>query len=628
MAKGINKNWVLYIGFTIFLVCLFGLKDVLILASDKWPHIYSVVNAPRSSWEETYCYFPLANQFSLTNPLPAAPMVEPGLSKFAFFPAITLVTQGVFFKWICLSNIDLYFFLMHTIFPVLSFWLIFLVFRRYIDISWSLILAFCGSATFPNFALIPYLINLVTTPSGFVTAASLSPMELTRTPVPSFTFFFFILTFYISTKESRPSKGRYLLMSVMWALNLYVYLFNFVAGILFWCLYIVYTRYLKDRGVNIRSIILTLSKNLLVVLVVISPIIVKRLFYFDSVDKEIFQRMELVSATAGFIVNDWGWVISYLLPLAVTITVIWIFCADYYELMYRFTPVFILILVEIVVSNIHLVSGKFFQPQLFTLRIADYFLRYLYFMPIIYFLSQPHKKLFHNNLKNRISGLLHGFFQRYVVKLRVLIASAGIFTISLFIVFSSLRYSAHHESVIAPRMEAVKRNYDELISFAEGRGGMIVSEDIPVNLLIPVVSKRETILVNGFCNYTSGDEILNRLVLFAHIFDWDKQQFLDFMMPSDEFERSNTDNDFVLSDSILQKGFGYWLLNHRRQMDAKDIHEYSETILNTYEKFDLQENIKKYRVGVVQTAGAVNSLLPIESVRQGPNNKVYLIKEL
>jgi hypothetical protein len=177
-------------------------------------------------------------------------------------------------------------------------------------------------------------------------------------------------------------------------------------------------------------------------------------------------------------------------------------------------------------------------------------------------------------------------------------------------------------------MEAVKRNYYELISFAEGREGMIVSEDIPVNLLIPVLSKERTILVNAFCNYTSGDEILSRLVLFAHIFDWDKQQFLDFMMPSDEFERSNTDNDFILSDSLLRKGFGYWLLNHRRQMDAKDIHEYSETILNIYEKFDLQENIKKYRVGAVQTAGAVNSLLPIESVHQGPNNKVYLIKDL
>lgn len=627
MAKGINKNWVLYIGFTIFLVCLFGLKDILILASDKWPHLYSVVNTPRISWEETYTYFPFANHFGLDNLLPAAPMVKHGLNKFTFFPAITLISQGVIFKWICSSNIDLYFLFMHTFFPILSFWLIFLIFRRYIEAPWALMLAFFGINCYPNFSFFPYLFNLLAHPMQFVNTTSLSPLEITRTPMPSFSFFFFIFTFYISTKKNKPSGKHYLLMSILWALNLYVYLFNFIAGITFWFLYIIYTCYIKDGHINTKTIILTLVKNMVVVLVIISPIIVKKLFPPTSLDAEIFQRVEVVGREAGLVAGKWGWEIAYLLPIILVIAIIRIYCADYYELFHRFTPVFIAIFVEILASNMHFILGKFFQPSLFSQRIGCFFFRYLYFIPIIYFMSKPHKKLFHHHLTNRISGLIHIFFKRYIIKQRVIIATTGIVLATLFSTFSSIQYARHHKSVIAPRMSEVKMDFDKLISSVNDPKGIVVSESIPVNLLIPVLSKKETLLVNTYSNYTAHQETLNRLVLFAHIFNWDKQRFLDFMMPSDQYKRFYTDNNFILSDNILNKGFGYWLLNNCKPMKTKELKEYRKQILSTFEGYDLTTNIKKYKIKAIQTKNSINPSLPIEFVHQDKNNRLYLIKE-
>lgn len=54
-----NKKYLFYSGFTILMLFVFGFKDIWILACSKWSRLYAVVNTPRASWEEIYCYFPL-----------------------------------------------------------------------------------------------------------------------------------------------------------------------------------------------------------------------------------------------------------------------------------------------------------------------------------------------------------------------------------------------------------------------------------------------------------------------------------------------------------------------------------------------------------------------------------------
>lgn len=619
------KRYLAYISFFIFLFFLFGLKDIWILLSEKWPHLYAVVNVPKTTWEEIYTYLPYANHFNIDNLLPAAPMAYPGFSKFTYFPPFTLIANGIILKWLCFSNIDLYLLFMHTVFPILSFWFIYLIFKRYVAESWALLFAFFGITFFPNVSLFPYFLNLLFNPTGFIETASLSPMELTRTPVPSFTFFFFIFSFYISTKDLRPSHNRYLLISLLWALNLYVYLFNFIAGIIFWLFYIIYTHYIRDKRLDSGKITKALTKNMLVILVVISPIVIKRLFFFSPLDVEIFQHMGLVSHAAGFIVNKWGLIISYLLPLVAAIIVIRIYCADYYELIYKFTPVFIMIFVDIFISNLHMILGRFFQPELFSIRIGNFFTRYLYYIPIIYFMSSPYKNLFHKDYMNRLSELFHSLFNSFIIKQRVLIVTLGIVLISFFSIFSSMKYVRHYEREVVPRMAEVDRNLDELISVIKGNEGVVVSEDIPVNLLIPVLTKKETLLVNAFSNYISSEEILNRLILFAHILNWDRKQLLDFMMPSDEYKKIDTDNNFIFSNNILNKGFGYWLLNHRKLMDTKELQEYRKMILIAFENFDFEMNIKKYKIKAIHASGKVNPLLPIKSTYRTSKNILYIL---
>lgn len=617
-----NRNYILYSAVTILLLVVFGLKDTWILSVGVWPHLYPVVDVPRAIWEEIYCYLPLAKISLLSNPFQAAPMVDSQITNFTFFPMLSVLFQRVLYQVVFFQNLDAYLWFMHTLLPILSFWIIFLILRRYIDVSWALLLAFLGVTTFPSFSLMQYVTS-VGSFQDLIHTASISPMELTRIPSPSFTFLFFIFTFYMSIRKRKFTKAYYLKISVLWGLNLYVYLYNFMGGVVFWFFYIIFTRYIRDGGRITPSAIKTLAKNFLVLLIVISPFVIKT-FMLTPLDAEIFERMGLVGKESGFMFGDWGWIFSYLLPVIVVVAIIWIFCADYYELVYKFTPIFILIFVEVFVSNIHIVLGKFFQPGLFSIRVSDFFLRYLYFVPVLYFLSQPRKKLFHDDIKDRIADVIYSVSSLLIIRPRKYIAAAGILVASSFSIFSSIHYVNHYDKTVAPRMQVVMEKFQALKGSVDGQAA-VVSEDLPVNLIIPVLSENRTLLINGFSNYVSDQEILERLILYAHIFNWQEETFLTFMMPAEEYVNYNWKNNFIFSDKILQKGFGYWLLKHKKKMTQDELAAYREGILEKFRAVNVQGLIEKYNVKAIQSARELNTGIQVNRVQDAGDYKIYFL---
>ena len=83
-----RKSFILI--FSVFLFLLFGLKDILILTSKTWPHLYSVVNTSTLTYEEVYNYLPV---FTGTSDLAeSAPMpgTDQKFDRLSFFPALTV----------------------------------------------------------------------------------------------------------------------------------------------------------------------------------------------------------------------------------------------------------------------------------------------------------------------------------------------------------------------------------------------------------------------------------------------------------------------------------------------------------------------------------------------------------
>ena len=594
-----------YIFISLFLFLLFGFKDLFILFSDNaWPHLYSVINSPFSSWEETYLYLsPILNPFSK---LPI------------FFPVITFLVHKILFSILCLSNIDFYLFVQHTILPICSFWVLYLIFKTYIKKSWAVLLAFFGITFYNNFSSIKYFANLLLNPGNFINSASLTPLEITRTPIPSVTFLLFITVFYLSIKSYRIALINTLLLSIAWALQIYIYPFNFIAGISFWILYLFFITYLqyKRSDNKWKAITFRITINFAVILIVTIPAVAKLFTQINSIDNL------MISANAGIILSSWGAFTAYILPLILLLFVIIINCSDYYELFYRFLPVFIMIIIEIIILNSHLFLGKAVQPYLFSLRIGNFFTRFLYFLPIIYFLCNPHKKIYHNPISNNFVAIFNKVSSFIFIKKRFWITSISIALLSLVVVFSNIKYIKNHLENAAPQMKKTAI-YGHQFSKDYFTSSILLSENMATNLFISLKNENNSFIQNSFTSPGSQKEILNRLILFGHIFNWDEEKFLSFMLPNEDSNNIFNDNNFIASEKFLNRGFGYWLMFQNKNIDKEKLVAYKKTLINKYLDFDLLKEFSKYPISQIQAFTAINKKLSFKSKQKFKNNTIY-----
>jgi hypothetical protein len=503
--------------------------------------------------------------------------------------------------------------------------MVFWIYKRYLSKWWALLLAFWGIAFYDKFSMFGYLFHVLLNPSDVVNAASLSPLEITRTPFPSFSFFVFILCFYLSTLTYKLSQRRYILLTILWSLNIYVYMVNFLAGAIFWFGFIIFTRYISCKSFNIKSISKTVFLNIVVMCAVVSPLFI-RMFLNTGLDREIIANLGVSHRDAGLIFGPWGVFFTYILPMILVIVVITVYCADYYELLYRFMPIIIMVITELIVLNLHIILGAFFQTRLFSIRIGNFFLLYLYFIPIIYFLSSPFKPLFHNTTKQKIAEGIHNFFKNYIIRYQIVISILGVTLTSLLVVSSSLRYYGNHKKFTEVRMKSVYDEFESMRSVSS-EGGTLISEDIAVNLLLPVLSGNSSLMVNSFNNPVRIEDMLDRLVLYARIFNWDKSRFLDFMLPNEAYKDFYTKNDFIVSENILKNGFGYWLTWHLRKMDKDEMEKYKQDILYRFDNINIEETAKKYDLTIIQAIGEIAPSLPVKLLKIEKGFKLYLVGE-
>ncbi|MBF0532364.1 MAG: hypothetical protein HQL23_04620 [Candidatus Omnitrophica bacterium] len=588
-----NRKLAIFI--SLILIALFGFKDVLILAFSQWPHLTPVVGTPTLTFEEVYGYLPFVNAFAFLHPLPAAPMADPQLSALTFFPPLTTLITGMIYQFVCGANPDAYLLVMHVVFPLASFWLLYLFFLRYVSVSWAVLLAFFGLTFYNNFSSLGYYAQLGRDSGAWLSLASLTPLEITRSPSPSFTFFVFMLCFYITTANYKLSLRRSLFFTALWALNIYIYLFNFLAGILFWFLYLVLAQVIREKRWATRKLFLGLALNGVLVLMLVLPYLLK-FSAASNLDWGMIRNMGIDNRNDGLIVNDWGIALSYVLPIFLCGLLIRFYCQDYYELFYRFGPVFVMIGVEIIILNLHMILGKFFQTQLFSLRIGNFFTRYLYYLPFIYFFTAPVKLLYHNPRKNAVLRVFYDLINRWIIQQRHIIAAAGMAAIGVIILASGIKYYQFHECATARRMELLEQRVLTAVSRFTPRRGVIVFEDLAANLYLPVRTSFSTLLVSSFSNHVPREEIIDRLLLYAKIFSWDQKRLLDFMLPAPWLKVMYERNDFVFSDSTLEKGFGYWLVWHRNKLSDVKLREYAAFLSERYLKIDTAALKQKFQV--------------------------------
>lgn len=606
---------------------LLALRDGLILFASPWPKLHGIVDTCTLSWEEIVCYFPFANRVSLANLFPARPSSDPSFSHFTNFPFLTIWVEAFLYQVVCLRSAKFFLLVMHVLFPVASFALLYRIYQHYLGHrKWTLFFSFVGILTYNHFRLRDYLADVIGSPSliNAVSGASLSPPEITRLPSPSFTFFFFVFCFYLTLKIRKPDLSKILLMSLLWGINLYVYLFNFILGVTFWLLYLIYVQMLEDRRFQFWNILKTLIGPLLIIGACVMPVFINNVLHPSAINAEIMQRMSLVTrANAGSF--QWGFfLLHFVAPIAGAFVLGKILSFDRYELFYRFTPILIVAFVELLMLNLHLIFGKFFQPHLFSLRIGVFFFHFLYLVPIVYYINRPPKLFSHGSLSRR-------FVETFYQTIRVIVvekSSYYLIPLTLLVVLHSVASSVKnwqlHKSEVAPVMSEVDRAYQGLSETAT-KGQVVVSDLLPVNLLVPAFSSQASLWSNAFNNYESSEGIVERFALFARIYGWNETRFMDFMLPSSDWLGFYENPSFRLTPSIYENGMGYWLSYHQKTMTPEELEQYQLKLQTLFKTLNVPETLLKYQVAVIQAKGSIDPVIRYKKMEKRPDYTLYWV---
>lgn len=587
-------SWPAIFGVNLFLIGIFGFSDLYILSQSLWPHLYGITSASITQFEEVVIYLPFAHAVGTGNLLPIAPAFDPALGGLSVYPVVTNLIQGFILSVISGGHIDLFVAFMHIVVPIVCFWLLFHIFRLYIGRTWSLVLALLSVTYHTNFHFIAYYVQLLGSLDSFVSNAPILMPEISRYPFPGISLLMFLIPFYLTLRQKTYAWQSNILLSILWAVQIHVYLFNYIAGAMVYVSYVAYLSYGEDSkrfwSLFISRIALTIGLFALFLL----P-------YLFEVNTDLARSVIDKSFTGhsqAFEGNNWGILPSYLLPSALLIVSIFLFRADYREFFLKFTPILIVAAVDITIGLFQIFSPLGNTAELYYHRISSICFRFFYFIPFLYFCSLQKSNVILNvndslaRAKMAVKRCLGFIFyqQRHGVALVFsLLVGLGLFA-------GSLKRINHHNEFVESEMQVVEHEVN--IAKELALNGLVAFDRLETNLLAPALMQSGSVLISSFGNYVGDDLVKERIVLFAKLKGWELEQLRSFVSRSGAFNQIKgglSSQEYLRSD-IYQQGLGYWLVNHKRVLSDQEYKDYIEEIERMFKEIELETLAEKHEL--------------------------------
>jgi hypothetical protein len=608
-----HPRWRTVILISVGVCILFSFRDLLVLLSDTWPHLYGVVGVSRIRWEEVVFYLPYATAFSWSNPLPLAPAVDTATAGLGYLPALSIFLLGLFHKVLAFSNLDLFLVLLHSLLPLANFWLAYLIYRPFIQKTWAIFLSFLGICYFSEFSSAGYVLGLLSGAGGAIELASLQPPEITRIPFPGLSLALFSSVFYLCIRERHLSTGRVGLLGFLWGLQAYVYPFNLLAGSLFFVLWLLYALYVTERGLSTAALARTAGAGIAGMGLALVPFALLVGGMDDTLGSQFAGRIAWAEGGSHLFVSEWGWFIAYLVPTLFVVATVFVFRGDFYELAYRFYPIFAVMVVDFVIGGLHLVTGRMFAPELYQHRISGILFRFFYFIPLIYFLQAPLKQSFRgrHGRYQEVVQRVHELLQAILIGKRYLFCGTVIALLAAIEVMGGLRQLRQHENHVAPAMRRIAQ--DLALVTQDAGPGVVVLDEPAANLLVPVVHGRPSLLASSYGNFVGEEEIRSRLILYAKLVGWDRERFLRFVTPGPQRREDLS----VIGLQALDDCLGWWLLRHDRHIGYDELAAMTRSLGDEFDAFDVAAGIRRFRVATVLASVPIEADIVSQTRRVG-----------
>jgi hypothetical protein len=468
-----------------------------------------------------------------------------------------------------------------------------LIYNNYLPLRWSISLSSLGILGFGSAPFRDFLFRLLTGEGWRDLGVNLFP-DIVNFPFPSLSLLLFLTVFYLSIKRIRMSRKRMLLLSIFWALQSQIHIVNAIIGIPFWVALLGLTLWKSNRGhwtsVQTRQFLLQ---------IVLIALICLPTFY--AIWSQVSSEDGLTFVTGGMsdvgIMNiDWFFIFTYfVVPILALISTYKIFRIDPYEVVLKFLPVAIIMIIELTLVLLWWIFGIGIPSDLLLSRMGLFFLHILYYVPSIYCV---HRAVF--NFQSPESG-----FFKFLIKTRLVLSRffknlssfyLPIFAVllTIFSLSSSIKAFDFFENFIIPNHENSNRVSKLMIARPIGQG-VLIGPDNLTNISLMSKVDYETLWSNRVIGKISLNEATERFALYAKVVGWTEKEFVLFMTPSESlFKYSSKKISLTSSKSI--PGLGYWLTLHNKVMGDSDVKKLTSKLIKIYQKTDIEKGIIRHNV--------------------------------
>ena len=298
------------------------------------------------------------------------------LAIFSFLLIININTLTLE-KISLFSNFDISFtkinlFLIYVILPSLIFLFLQSILLKYIDFLWATSISVLSIISYAGYDFKKFIFDIIL---NYSNVQNLTPKKIILFEYPniSFSLFIFLLITWISLKIKKFQVFHVILIAVLWSGYSLLSVSGSIIGVLFWSIYSLIRHYRLKR--NFLQIFLVFCFNLIFYL----------LFLFASKNS--------ISLDANIVNNIYNFSLGYFLfyfvgPIILIFLILYFYKIDIYEIFIKFTPIYVLMLSDLIIS-IYLANNKSDYQNHEFFVYPHFVLHFLYIVPIIYYLNKP-----------------------------------------------------------------------------------------------------------------------------------------------------------------------------------------------------------------------------------------------
>lgn len=299
------------------------------------------------------------------------------------------------------------------LFPSLCAVILYKIFYKILQNTlWSVSLTLLSILSSESFPFINFLKSIFTFSDLYGAANRSENFEIIGFPIPSFSIFFFLITFYYSNRIINLNKSFIFIATFLWLINTHIHPVDGLLGLSYWTIFVLITAFLKKISFSLIEVALILS------MYVLNFIILFLNFEVDTISNvNLEQNFPLYSLLFYFIS-----------PMTLIILINIFFKVDLYEFFIKFFPIYILMMIELSLIGLSLM-GYGIDLQMLENRISLFLLHFLYYVPVIYYLDKDsifyenslEKNIFLHFIKKSIYNLFIKYKAIYLVPFSILL---------------------------------------------------------------------------------------------------------------------------------------------------------------------------------------------------------------